>query len=742
MNNRNRLVNTLRKRSEWTLDSLYADLDESLTLLSADDIHAMPEREVNRMLKLYGVTVDSEPPKQAYKGTGNFQCKSIMHSGSQWLVPRTLLMEKICKELADNVVIASGPKGVGKSHLLRMLMQRTSPLKAIAEQMVIVDCLPLRMDSVTVFDQDAVYAQFGSEEEDYRHFISRQSDDICSDDSTSDVSNRMLIRFILEKLNHTGGAVVFDHIEALSSRKILEWLKSCIAYLSKMSIKVLVVTDSAKEADALRLVKTPTLCSCKQLSPAEIKKWWKQPMFNSLRNGLNITAGDVYRLTGGSPRLVRDFARSVQNKLNSTRECKDTLFKRFLETQAKSYQPEVKRAMCILSEYPEHITDPTGTKNNKLMKKLLTTGVFRKSKTGSLEFVSDVFKQRYSMLSGKKGMRAMVVSGSDDRLLSGSYSSIQEIIYEKINASMIQEVLPSQAFRRLSTICKNQHVFGLQIFIREKSNAKLWKKAYGESGVKGNLLKPLYADKYQEFACAVQTGRICLADSNWLYLPVCSERGRIDIVLVGRYKPKRRDSYVNRLELRDLWALIQICQPAIAAAAHRFISKEDSRKIHQQYINNRINPEKAGSSPLDNLLHKAGSLALFVFKYSSEGWKIEEHRVLEKSGANENHPFQDSWETMFSRVNNGELSFIANHPSRRGLVLSGRRLRRVFPGIKNHARKMAVFSFPVGTDEIDTCNSIVAFVYYGSEADQICGEKQRHLSIIAPTVSSAAQMVK
>ena len=251
------------------LTNLYAVLDDELDLMSEHDIETADIDDINRILSRYGFDGDMsiDPRKCATKALKADQARDEELSADghrpshadefdmtsesanlagHWLAPRNWLAERVVNALHENdCVVVEGARGSGKSTFLRQLLPRNDKFRATAAKRVIIDCFALTMPSRRLLEMEALYAQFGNDEDGYKAFLTRLREEPTANNcSCADPLDCPLESFLIAKFARFGGVVIFDHIDRLSTAdEILTWIYALIKRLNDLGVKVIIATS-------------------------------------------------------------------------------------------------------------------------------------------------------------------------------------------------------------------------------------------------------------------------------------------------------------------------------------------------------------------------------------------------------------------------------------------------------------------------------------------------------------------
>ena len=726
-----------KKKGLAALFELRHALDDELDLMTADDFETMSKEAVEQELASIGAEPirnadailsdlsrekaakvadfaarrhDSERPSDAKAPS---PCSSLENPADDWIVDRPALTGEVFDALdRAGIVYIHGPSGTGKSHLFRSIIRRSPQYRERFDATVLCDCFGLKARAKRSVEQDAVFAQFGGDDDDFSDFVLNVGD-----------AERPLQALIFEKFRKRRGLLVLDHLEALSdASEISFWLDELLKSARSADVKVLIIKRSDHMRPSLQRIWQSAPCvEVDALSEEEVSVWWARPMFERhLEN--HLTAGEIIRWTGGSPRLIRDFGRFIETR-GSGQLVGRRLFAAFLWRMLYSYWPELSRLVAKCREYPWLFPRPEKLVHKSIRPHLIATGALVETRRGRLCFRSPLFAARFRRLMRPNRLRSMVLVGSDDALISALED--QEVISERVNYALLCERPGVTMWRRVGRFL---HAFGLgkvQFYVRDPVNAKLWSIAYSEN--KDNeahywKASPLAAHEKPDFALAVQSGRIVQRKRRQVYLPMVSDNGRVSIVIVGELGNHSLDAFERRLSQRALWNFAMAIEPAISLSIERTIARRLERywKKASYRAMNAPRPERA--TKLDDILAQAGCSAIIILERNRREWFVAN---TDEVGGNGEH----SWEVLFSGGDTNVLDEHQSHRSRRGLVLDDEDLFEAFPRLR-HKPDISVFLWPVWSHGAHRCR-LVAFLFEEEEADELIGHRQIYLSMIA-----------
>ena len=305
--------------------------------------------------------------------------------------------------------------------------------------------------------------------------------------------------------------------------------------------------------------------------------------------------------------------------------------------------------------------------------------------------------------------------------------------------ALLSERLPSSVWTTLQDVFAELDIPRTAIFVRDTRNMKLWSRAYVSDREWGKQFErgawPLYADEKPDFALSVQTGRIVQRKGDKVYLPAPAVRGRVSIVIVCELGARYfENDYKRRIALRSLWGLFMAIQPAIALAVERQLHRENTRLVRKtEFLAMGKGGAQTEDSNLVDILRKVGCASVTVLNRWGEKWFVAKDHVMGAADA----PHID-WAKVFEDGDVFELDRIANHPTRRGLVLDDDDLERIFIRFRAIPETTtSVYMMPVWRHHEHVCH-LVAFSFIGEQALRVNGVRQSELSKVAPFLAAVA----
>ncbi|CAA0105594.1 Uncharacterised protein [Halioglobus japonicus] len=689
---------------------------DPLLLMNIDEVNSLSDEELDPLLDLYGLEQKSTIPEYVLSSLKDTEVHCLQPTRKYspgWLVPRENLAARVIDSINNSQVnIVAGHSGSGKSHLYRNELAGNKRLAAISPVRVYIDCFPLKMRSTQTIEQEAVYALFGPDEDGYRSFK-----DSCEGDLSAAGEDSTLIQYLDRKYDGAPGLLTLDHIESLiENSEAKSWLVSLIIKMLKRGIKVLLMTsDTSFDLPRNKIDGKVTKIDVGNLNFSEINEW---ASVNPELARSEISPKQLFRLTGGVPRIVRDFARFMVSDLVGGMDSGGDLLRIFKKQMSGEFSPEIHRSLSVIMKQPGSLLSPHRIANPEIRSALLRSGAFRENSNRDLRFASPLLRSRYFSLCSAGNLFKILQTGWDSQIMSATIPL--EFALRNINASLMLERSPSAVFERVARIIERWKATDISIRIRDLSLQKLWACEFPPQE-RGNVL-PLHADDEPEFAQSVQTGRIVFSTANKLFLPVASATGRIDIVISCTLDSLPTNDFVARNELRSLWNLVLSVQPALAIALERAMERRrlnNSRKY-------RYHPKRSGSK-LASIMSEVGCSAVILLKKSSSRWAVESAEGTVEKGHSD-----ESWAIMLSDGNTERLDQIANHPSRRGLLVDRWDILNLFPRLRSKDSSISVVSYicPVSDSSASKVSKLVCFAYDELENHSIDGNTQNHLKLI------------
>lgn len=639
-------------------------------------------------------------------------------SDDSWIVRRDGLVQELANGLAkERMVVVSGAAGAGKSTFFRHCFRRDERYRKDFDAAILVDCYALRGQSIRALERDAVAMQFGDDEHGFQSFLLNEARD-----------DRPLQSLIQSKLSGRKGLLVLDHVECLTPNgEIANWLGELERAGTEAGARMVWLSRPLREMNCVSsFLSSKQSLEIHHLVKSEIAAWLSQRRYAPFVEA-GLRADRLHALTGGVPRIVRDFGRFLAACEEKERE-PEGLLQRFQARMQSEFAPEVERALSCFEQTPWLLDEPLKAPK-RYRHALLDTGCFASSGSGQFTFAGDLLERRFRTLVSNNGMSLKLMTGNDDRsakVLAG----IQEVLAGGLLYALSLDEEPTSVWRRHVSFIGRLGLSDIRLHARDVANSKVWKQLYAEKRERRQANRkpwPLYADSEPLFAQAVRIGRIVTDEEGNVVIPMIGTDGRTSLMIQGQYSELPENDFERRLVQRRLWHFAKATERAVA----RSVEIAESRRAvaHWRKVTYRLGrgvTERSGSD-FAVMTEEAGCEAVVVFQWGYRNWKIRaiDVPVNEQSGASLS-------KDMLEFFHPGALDDIARHRSRRGLVLAGARVRELFPRLQPGSADLAAFAWPVPGEPL----RIVTFVFAGAHAAELAGASPLHLQIVANRAAS------
>ena len=706
---------------EASFERLCQAVEDDFLFWPEDDILNAPIEVVEAALERVGVA-----PRDPARMPTDIDIE-INDYDEEHTVARRGLIDDVAQALLEGQdICVTGPRGIGKSHFVRNCMLAAREIRIVCPKILHVDAAGLRMPSPFQIEVGAVYAHFGENEAAFREFM------LSLPDNSMPLQALIQTSFFAHR-----GLVVFDHIEDFSrSPETQSWLGAIVRCAHKAGSRVMLVTRGGRTAlnTVLRISPGARPVSVPAINNENISRWLQKCVAApSLPEA--FTSRRIRRFTGGWPRLMRGFDLFLQSD-EGLESDKPVLA--FARKASRAFSPELAALIGVLRKAPAFLHRPLDVKDKHLVDDMLETGAIVERADGSLGFQNPIFAQRFRHLSKLTTLRVMALIGQDNQILS--YRGMEEITGQMLQQSLMLESHPWRALKRLRNILQHFGVSGT-FFIRDRENSKLWSEAKGLSS-EDTPTWPLYADERPNFARAVQSGRMVISEGRNIYLPNTGDRGRVDALFEGKLDDSflRLPPYDRAIHLDIVEHIVACIQPAWALAVERY-SAIRAERLRRKAIYRSQETERGGGQDLGSVLSQVGCSAILVLERGSCSWfpstieQIPPATALTPCAGN--MPWSVDWRELASQSDCKQLDNIANHPSRRGLVMQGQQISWTFPAMAGMSDTLSMFFWPAWMHGHKRCRMIV-FVFTGDDASHIAGWHQTQLSLIAPLAARLA----
>lgn len=648
------------------------------------------------------------------------------------VVARPDLVRTIVNAVAKHPAVAViGAAGSGKTMVLQRLLPDYDYARAVLPRIIRIDCAALRMADPRQFATNATWAIFGSDKEAFFRFIFE-----CRR------QERNPLLTLLEHRLAGGGLVVMDHMEHVNrSDGIGNFLFGELLLRAEYAGFRVVFCD--RLMTSLRKFRRFAEWDIGEVivdnfSREELADWLKMPFFRGLKSS-SLTPAEVEEVTGGSPRLVRDFANFIQMDQHADLRT----LEKFRKCRPKEYVAHCERLIWAKRTLPSLLTrDFEQLKVDELPKKerrhvsdtLCTTGVVSKTAEGMFAYVSPIHRDRANFLMRPEVFSlALLRATSPEALDSRSYSvrlrDCAEIAVDPLTLFLAGERSARLALQKLRAVLHNWG-FIATLYLRDRDNAGV----FLELAQNGDRLFRL--DDDDDFVRAVQTGRSLVAgatanSAGELIVPVVGYTGTVEMLFKGSFCSRDATRYLRDIRRDRFVNLLRGLKPTLSQVLERFWASRDrlvSEKL--MYTTKTVSTRSLVWQSLLQAFSSKQPAALVVLHKPQKRWKVLSFERVGRSEGEDAVIFaNDAWaEPADSR----RLDAIAVHPSEHGLVLSNQEATSIFPLLAQH-KTAAVYVRPV---RFHTDRRLVVFMFKRAPAGGLDGKVQQRLWLAAPAIAA------
>lgn len=708
-----------QRRPRRSIQDLIRALGDGLDDLTTDELEFAPMTKVMGELELLG---GKNAQRVSPIPDGAAEVLAAQFQSSPPLVPRHELVWQLRAAIErERAFVIRGCGGTGKSTLVRHLFPVAARGWKPFRRLFFLDCAGVRMPDPNGFERTALWSMFGSSEDIWRR---------VQGELKPSETNSPLIAFLERR--GAGGLLVIDHAEHLDRSGGMDtWLtKRLLPLARERGLSVLFSVRTPRSERGLRSLRELPFMEVRNFARSELDDWIKEPFFVG-KEGVGLSSQRILRLTGGTPRLVRDLAHYVA----VTGRKDSTALRRFAQLRSHHFMPDCERFIWAARACPEILArglsvlasgaqpQPDSDVTYNVTNALVASGVVRPRANGSLRFVSPIHERRIQILTRLENLPQIFsrtnLGQADSAKRLHRLRKVAELTTDGLSYSIMTEANPTEALRRVRELL---HCWGLvgTISLRDPNNARLW---ISDAEHLGSASGPLDLSAQPDFASAVQTGRCVDGDDGRLFFPSTGPSGTVEFVAWGQLRGKH-DLFKRQIAIERLVSLLRNLRPALMHAASQFWFQRQRRQEGRALYGPRPHWESAlGCLP------EAGPAAVAVLERSPRAWFISrcqtyDVRELPAPAAHALEPADVL-----------RLDQIAYHPSGRGLVLGASDAHSIFPRLDKH--ETAVFLRPVWVGNRQACR-IVVFLFRGTVVGRLDGHLQYRLSAIAPDLIAAA----
>jgi len=650
------------------------------------------------------------------------------------LVPRSEIVARILDALeASSEIVLTGAAGSGKTTLIQRFVIDSFVARRRFPRMVRLDCAALRMEDPFQFSKNAAWAVFGPEEDGYRAFI-------------GECEQRGRLDPFLTWLEYClgAGAVLFlDHVEHISrSEGIVNWLiNSLIATARRVGVKLCFCDRTLSGFDKFNGLFVSLRASAIEVPNfdcRELEEWLHKPYFHNAPN-FEITAGEVLRVTGGSPRLVRDLANFFVLLQNYDR----IALSKFQEWRPQEYVAHCERLIwakrmlpLLLFKDVEDLSldEVSPEERGSIRETLCATGVVTEE-GGRFKYVSPIHRTRARQLGRPEVLSLALLRASSQSALESRSHPIRLRHVGEIAVDPLIQFLGTQRSPRFALLSLQQvlHSWGFRatIYLRDRNNARLLLQLnrHGED--------ELFPLEDPDFIRAVQSGRSTIAhgldsSAGELLVPIIGLTGAVEMLLKGPFCSAKASTYLAEIRRDRFVNLLRGLKPTLSQILERFWAARD-RTTREKLLHRSNDP--ARTSMWQNVVEalcNGQPVALAVLRRRQGGWVVDSFERLGKMLGNDIGLFRTRDWVQPQHVD--RLDSIAFHPSKRGLVLNSRDRTLIFPKLIGQ-KDATVYARPVWFKS--ECR-LVVFMFKNTPAGGLDGSMQHQLSIAAHAIAAAS----
>lgn len=622
-----------------------------------------------------------------------------------------------------------GPAGSGKSLFLQEYFLADAKVRDEFPRVVRIDCAALRMESIWHFEREAVWAQFGCEDEAFRGFQNGLSMPFGIGSLYTLIESRL----------RAGGLIILDDADRLDrSGEIDSWLEGQLLPLAERLGAAVLICERSPAAGRYMRQGVQSL-AYPSLGVDDLDAWLFQPALrHHLAAGANkapgLTAAGVLKLTGGVPGLLRDLG----NYLSTTKLHGLKALHAFARWRLSvGYMADCDRfvraarhchgLMSLALANRRMLLNP-GKLTQKQRDALLETGVVELTADGKLAFKSLLHALRlHKLLKPENLSLGLLRSNLHELLLDGDLHDLKncaELGADALAKFIAREKRPKEGLQQFLSLLVRWG-FEPRLWLRDPSNARLWAPFLGPE-----KLGPFAASRQPHFARAAQTGRIVTDELKNVYLPLTGNSGIVEAVLTGRFLKRDLAPAREPIEIDRLAGLIRGIKPTLSQVLERLALRQE-RKFQEHLLRKA---EVGGGTLNEHVLRESGCQSLALLQKSEDRWFVAR---FERTKLFKDSSIDFCWA---EQMNSNRLNSIDTHPSGRGLVLSAPEAWEVFPRLKGF--NVTLFVHPLrqkakpqpGADE---GTALVAFLF-GDGIVALDGQTQSQLSVVAPSMLSAA----
>lgn len=649
--------------------------------------------------------------------------------------PKQRLISMVLEPLLkDRELVLIGPSNWGKSAFLNDIVLKHPAFNQHFDNIIFVDLFVLRMNEPVILERELIRWVHKGDEGSYIKFIQGLNKNERDHPLRSYFSN---IR------NPQKTLLVVDHLENLSANKVIKReLKLFRELLREKGIAVLWSNRAASCSDPFDSP-YPLTIQIPSLESEEIAEWLSNPIFRNFFDTRPQLIEEITMVTGNLTTLVRDFGMYFLTKTNPD----DNIVKKFMRHQSGYYSRSCHYILKALRNHPDEIETWKNTNDSEFVNQLWLSGAFYRN-DNRLYVASKLHNQRLSQLINIQNL-----------LRAGAHLSLTDILKKKSewHDEVIAELLVNyflsienyqKVLYKFIIFLKLYFGFEASLHIRDVDHPLIWNK-HNASGKITTWLLDSNNLSCSDYITAIYKGRRHMQFDDYnksckCLIPLVGYTGSVDLIIEGK-PPMRRinNPWSFKLYLRRLWHMTQALRLVLASATEGYVLSDHRGSFKRITRNvNKISIRADESEPVQ-ILQETGCSALAILSppksYNSESRWIPWTFITDKYG-----PFSKL--TSFVIIEQSvlqDLNRIANDPSARGLVLSPRQGKLLFPSFYlNNNMKTTLFIKPLRAFENEEETRLLALFVFCRENNPVLldGFKQQFLSIISQRLGRIAYL--
>lgn len=713
-------------------------LSDGLDELNNEDIEFAPMEQILAELDRIGDRNDhpfTPAPEAGIEALAKAEERAVP------IVPRNELVWQIRGAIdAERVFVIRGACGTGKSalvhHLLSTAVREWHPFRRSLR----LDCSALRTSDPIRLERAALWQVLGSDEILHRRFIAQLDNDEIESPFSAFLHRR-----------GAGTLLVIDQAEHLDpTGSIGSWIsKTLLPIAEQRKLSVLFCVRTPASGRGIRPLRELPFLEVKNYVQHELAEWLALPYFRS-RADASLTPDRILRLTGGCPRLVRDFASyAVHRRQFDSRTLLD-----FARWRPNHFIVDCERFIWAARAFPEVLSEGLDVLSQprkpslkestirEIKNSLVATGVVRPAAGSGLRFKSPIHQKRISVLLQAGALRLLACRAQFHQLERTNDVAVlrnfAELAPDVLGECIATESQPTVAFRRFQEILRRWGMDS-RLRLRDPNNSRLWihsaplgttPEIGGSSGylTLESPSNPIDNLCSKWLVTAIHDGHPSISDDGDIFVPVIGNSGEVEFVVQGRLRGDQ-NPFDNQIAVERLIAIIRGMRRQVMHASMAFWVQRHSRVDGKLLYRLESGEPMMRWQSFVRSLADSGPAAILVLERSPRTWFVSKFEAFDRPGK----PSIDrSW---VEQQRPQRLDEIANHPSGRGLVIGGAEAASIFPNLKGE--DTAIYLRPVWIGNREACR-MVGFLFQGAVVGRLDGHLQHRLSAIAPEVIAIA----